>query len=410
MGQLTLFALVVRLALVARIISSPHGAAVLASLRSSAPHIACTMFTVLDTAAGVPKGRLKSAADRACDQCKARKVRCDMSNPCERCVSKNLGCTYNEGRKRRGPVGRRVSKMQKLQYGADEGILQWPIPTTSPASDVPSTTNLPQQRSTGVMTTSDHSAAHSPWPSTEESTITASLGKSSDQAFVSLLPGDRSYTAPPRSIPSPQQDDCLLPSLPVDAPSENFDLFASISLQDPLPIAGGPKFWPWGISQEAMLPWMDVYFERLHPTVPVLNRTMVYQEMLLHRHHHDPQFGAMLLSLCAFAMTQPVQIHEIESAPSRSAQARILLEASVKMRTTVDFGETPSLHMVLTSFFLFACLFGSGLHKAAHHRLREAVDLATSLSMHLPQAYDDLDPETREQWLRTYFVLSVTER
>lgn len=39
-GQLTLFALVVHLALVAeaRIISSPHGAAVLASLRSSVPN------------------------------------------------------------------------------------------------------------------------------------------------------------------------------------------------------------------------------------------------------------------------------------------------------------------------------------------------------------------------------------
>ena len=65
------------------------------------------------------------------------------------------------------------------------------------------------------------------------------------------------------------------------------------------------------------------------------------------------------------------------------------------MRMTFDFGENPSLHTVLTSFFLFACLFGSGLHKAAHHRLREAVDLANSLSMHMPQAYDGLDPETR---------------
>jgi hypothetical protein len=170
------------------------------------------------------------------------------------------------------------------------------------------------------------------------------------------------------------------------------------------------EFWPKSISQEALLPWIDVYFKRLHPTVPVLNRTMVYQEMLLRTHHHDPQFGAMLLALCAFAMTQPVQIHEVASTPSRSVQARMLLEESIKMRMTVDFGENPSVHMILTSFFIFACLFGYGLHKAAHHRLREAVDLANSLNMHLPQAYDSLDPDTREQWLRTYLVLSVTER
>jgi len=205
--------------------------------------------------------------------------------------------------------------------------------------------------------------------------------------------------------------DFLLPSLPIDSPpDDSFNLFATIPEQDLPLIVESVEFWPSSISQEALLPWIDVYFKRLHPTVPVLNRTMVYQEMLLRKHHHDPQFGAMLLALCAFAMTQPVQIHEVASTPSRSVQARMLLEESIKMRMTVDFGEDPSVHMILASFFIFACLFGNGLHKAAHHRLREAVDLANSLYMHLPQAYDNLDAETREQWLRTYLVLSVTER
>ena len=205
--------------------------------------------------------------------------------------------------------------------------------------------------------------------------------------------------------------DFLLPSLPIDSPpDDSFNLFATIPEQDLPPIVESVEFWPASISQEALLPWIDVYFKRLHPTVPVLNKTMVYQGMLLRKHHYDPQFGAMLLALCAFAMTQPVQIHEVASTPSRSVQARMLLEESIKMRMTVDFGENPSVHMILTSFFIFACLFGYGLHKAAHHRLREAVDLANSLNMHLPQAYDSLDPDTREQWLRTYLVLSVTER
>ncbi|KEQ86279.1 hypothetical protein M438DRAFT_333193 [Aureobasidium pullulans EXF-150] len=80
------------------------------------------------------------------------------------------------------------------------------------------------------------------------------------------------------------------------------------------------------------------------------------------------------------------------------------------MRMTVDFGEIPNIYMVLTSFFIFAFLFGSGQHRAANHRLREAVDLALSMDMDKPRAYDSLDPETRDQWLRTYLVLSVTER
>ena len=88
----------------------------------------------------------------------------------------------------------------------------------------------------------------------------------------------------------------------------------------------------------------------------------------------------------------------------------MLMEECVRMRVSADFGEYPSIDMILTSFFLFACLFGSNQHKAARLRLREAIDLAHSLGIHLPQSYDGLDAERREQWLRTYLVLSVTER
>ncbi|KEQ98097.1 hypothetical protein AUEXF2481DRAFT_468765 [Aureobasidium subglaciale EXF-2481] len=202
----------------------------------------------------------------------------------------------------------------------------------------------------------------------------------------------------------------LLPSLPIGSPiDDSLDAFTAIHEQDLSPVVECVEIWPKTISQEALLPWIDVYFKRLHSTVPVLSRTMIYQEMLLRTHHHGPQFGAMLLALCAFTMTQPVQIHEVASTPSRSVQARMLLEESIEMRMTVDFGEHPSVYMILTSFLIFACLFGHGEHKGAHHRLKEAVDLANSLSMHLSQAYNSLDAKTREQWLRTHLVLTVTE-
>jgi hypothetical protein len=168
--------------------------------------------------------------------------------------------------------------------------------------------------------------------------------------------------------------------------------------------------WPKKVNEANLLPWIDVYFKRLHPTIPILNRANMYCEMLLRKHRADPQYGAMLLGLCAFAMTQPVQIHERASTVSRSAQARMLMEECVRMRMAPDFGEDPTIEMILASFFLFACLFGSHQHKAARHRLREAVDLAYSLGMHLPQSYTNLTRELREQWLRTYLVLSVTER
>lgn len=379
-----------------------------------------TMFITLDAAAGVPHGRQKSVSDRACDQCKFRKVRCDMGNPCKTCTGRNAKCTFNEARKKRGPVPGRISRLRRDQskMSAKESILDFrdavtvANATTAPSSSQDgSTLHQVSTDSPGRLSITDSQPSPSLgyWPSTGDSAQPLTETQHALNGITNVqgsLPQPGAASAMSHDM---EVSDFLLPSLPIDSPpDDSFNLFATIS--DLPPIVESVEFWPKSISQEALLPWIDVYFKRLHPTVPMLNRTMIYQDMLLRTHHHDPQFGAMLLALCAFAMTQPVQIHEVASTPSRSVQARMLLEESVKMRMTVDFGENPSVHMVLASFFIFACLFGNGLHKAAHHRLREAVDLANSLSMHLPQAYDMLDPETREQWLRTYLVLSVTER
>lgn len=60
-----------------------------------------TMFSILDTAAETV-GRPKTSADRAFDQCKSRKVKCDMTQPCIVCSSKGFECTYDKARKKRG--------------------------------------------------------------------------------------------------------------------------------------------------------------------------------------------------------------------------------------------------------------------------------------------------------------------
>jgi hypothetical protein len=354
-----------------------------------------------------------------------------MSNPCKTCTGRSMSCTFNEARKKRGPVPGRLNRIhkQRSKTSPNESVLE--MNDSAPTSLSNGTTMMSPSSTTdgaalhrvstissdgAVMTDSNnsHESPLSYWTQNQESSHYP-RNEPLTGHDLQLVTSMHSHPTNQEALSAMSQHldvpDFLLPSLPIDSPpDDSFNLFATIPEQDLPPIVESVEFWPASISQEALLPWIDVYFKRLHPTVPVLNRTMVYQEMLLRKHHYDPQFGAMLLALCAFAMTQPVQIHEVASTPSRSVQARMLLEESIKMRMTVDFGEDPSVHMILASFFIFACLFGNGLHKAAHHRLREAVDLANSLNMHLPQAYDNLNAETREQWLRTYLVLSVTER
>lgn len=170
------------------------------------------------------------------------------------------------------------------------------------------------------------------------------------------------------------------------------------------------EFWPSYINEPSIIPWIDVYFDRLHPTLPVLNRSSLFTRIVQQEHRRNPQFGAMILSLCAFSLTQPIDISERPTSSSRADQAKVLVTEATRMRTSSDFGENPSIEAVLSSFFLFGYLFGSNQHNAARLRLREAMDLASTLGLNNPATYADCSTEEKGLWLRTYLVLSVTER
>lgn len=156
---------------------------------------------------------------------------------------------------------------------------------------------------------------------------------------------------------------------------------------------------------------LDIYFERLYPTLPILKRSTVFARLLSREHHTNPDFGAMLLSLSAFALIQPVRVSEQQSSSlSRDQVVNLLLSVAVKMRTIVSFGQSPTLDMIFTSIFLFACLFQKGQHNAAWLRLREAVELGSLFGLDQLDNYADCGPEQKQQRLRVYYLLAVTER
>lgn len=227
------------------------------------------------------------------------------------------------------------------------------------------------------------------------------------QVPVFELPGSNIYLKP--SLPSIIQPapDVAMAMPPQEQPGIPFSpTMGSIQSES----QEGDEFWPPSINEANMIPWIDVYFDRLHPTLPVLSRSSLYTRMMLQEHRRNPQFGSMLLSLCAFSLTQPIEINERQTTSSRATQARSMMQEATKMRSSSDFGEHPTIEAVLTSFFLFGCLFGSNQHNAAWLRLREALDLASTLGLNDPGSYRDLSGEEKGQRLRTYLVLSITER
>lgn len=337
-----------------------------------------------------------------------------MKQPCQPCFDRSFDCTFQRTRKKRGPAGKRIQTIRRHQdkvrrSGDPSDASQKSSSPGQHIDQIPRTVPYEIAEQQSELNCSDSGSVQDT-PSQIDMdlmTPTQSLPSLALSTTRSLVQQD-SWSAPP--VDDWLQNEAWLPSLPIDSPNSASELFGGMLSQIETGSTDTQAKWPPSINEESLLPWIDVYFKRLHPTIPILDRTTMYQEMLTQKHRKDAQYGAMLLALCAFAMTQPIQIHEVAEAPSRSVQARMLIEECIRMRVVADFGEHPTLETILTSFFLFACLFGNGEHQAAWHRLREAIDLATSLSIHLFSSYESLDSMTRERWLRTYLVLAVTER
>ncbi|KAJ0420799.1 hypothetical protein BJY00DRAFT_122101 [Aspergillus carlsbadensis] len=383
-------------------------------------------------------------ASRACDQCRLRKTRCSLARPCAECIHTGLECTFLQPQKKRGPPSRRVAQIRQQQQEGQVAISPRRSPSALSGSSEPLPL-LPNLEPPPVMATgSAHETqmqvpithVHQPqdydgslvaepatttwndapdleyWlPDSFNSQGSPSFGFPGSSIFVKqTLPPiiDESANLALGNTPSFLPRTTITP----DMQSENLNGVLPHGEHVPSAFQTQGEIWPPYINETSLIPWLDVYFDRLHATLPVLSRSTLFTQLVLHEHRRNPQFGAMLLSLCAFSLTQPIDISERPTSSSRADQAKILVQEATRMRFSLaDFGENPTIDAVLTSFFLFGYLFGSGQHNAARLRLREAVDLASTLGLNNPASYADCSSaEVKGQWLRTYLVLTVTER
>ncbi|KAI9923570.1 hypothetical protein MW887_008579 [Aspergillus wentii] len=361
-------------------------------------------------------------------------------------------CTFFQPQKKRGPTGHRVSQIRQQQtrllrkspqdqassnpiqdaafpyqggapsqeMGQNETIpmpenAHWPVQGEVPVpvdgtglAPPPSTSAAPVGPGWGADVSSIDSHSNSAVSWNDRNDVEYWLPDNLEaQVPMFDFPGTNIYLK--TSLPSIIQSEADAPGLeshPVEPPSMPLQNMGALQSE------GGNtrSVWPPSIIEANMIPWIEVYFDRLHPTLPLLNRSSLFIRMLSQEHRKNPQFGSMLLSLCAFSLTQPIEIDERPTSSSRANQARSMMNEATRMRSCSDFGENPTIEAVLTSFFLFGCLFGSNQHNAAWLRLREALDLAATLGLNNPDLYHDLSSEEKGQRLRTYLVLSITER
>lgn len=165
------------------------------------------------------------------------------------------------------------------------------------------------------------------------------------------------------------------------------------------------------LSDVSLIPILALYFERIHPIMPIFTRSWLFSRIDKSHHITDTHFGAMLISLSSAVLVQPTQIGNTRRVKKSNIQrARKLLEQCTRIHCSSTLGDMPSIDAIMTSFYMFVCLSSIGHDDAAWLRLSESVTLGQLLKLHDPSAYEHIDDEERERRLRVYWLLTVTER
>ncbi|KAJ8103103.1 hypothetical protein POJ06DRAFT_294296 [Lipomyces tetrasporus] len=318
--------------------------------------------------------------DRTCDQCSFRKVKCDRQYPCGKCQSHSFVCSYDKPRRKKGPTGKRIGL---IRSEANTQPLQQLVPVTPPTES----------------------------PSPEDS-LGPAFFTSDPRAPLSLIcpqpPPDPVFNVSSFSVSSYLPVGFLSPS----AQSIHSDLSL---LQSPASTAA----WPTLATDEEIKSLIDTYFSRIEKFLPVINKSTFLARLHAHEHTRNIHFGALVLTMCAFTLLQPITKQDSsESNDKRIFKERIqtaqsMMSAAVSMRDSdAMFAENPTLDSVLMSFFLFSCFFNCQMHHAAWFRLQEAVTLAEIMGLQGKRDgwKENLTDEEREQRTRVYWVLAVTER
>ena len=366
------------------------------------------------------------ALRRACDRCRKRKSRCDGQKTCRSCFKVGAECSYLIEPK---PLGRRPRKQR-----ASKDLATQPQKVPSQSQDLDGLEQTPFGDSLDYFVSGDT-------PRTEDS-----------QAFcqdVLGLPNDLPSQHP--SMGMPTLNDWCYPPLSLYSPSLGgglpFDTASSSLAMEGSSRQVGPVFTPdvtepfvsprtedsslgfdWRLPSSTFVPYIHLFFERLYPVFPVLDRESLLPEETTAGPAQTTWDQYALQSSLAAAVT--VQLNVVgASSPDSAGQQEwfstdcALLEKSgqifsadfwvhqtLQARAQWDFMSSPSEATIMTSFFLFEYYGNKNQAQRAWYYLREAIGFALAIGLDDQDTYDSLAPRVAQRLCRLFWILFVTER
>lgn len=362
-------------------------------------------------------------AKTACDQCRFRKLKCDGGYPCERCYKMDFDCSFNPRATRNKRVemlrGRRQQSSPSPGH-ASEGFstdLRFPAPTEAQDQTTvdfqgedgdDQLLSVDDEQSTRPQSMGVRGQSFEVVPSPHaEASDTRHTGQYSSIIALPASPQDCHISQP--LFPSRTNSSAVAGNPTTDSSNNQQGASPGFNAASPFSTITAQVKTSSAFSEADVMPWISIFFDRLYPTLPIVNRFSLYRDIVAGRQSQDQDFAAMVLSLSALALVQPVLREEYESMPSRITLATKMLQASMRSRTHT-FGENLTVVAVVASFFMFAALFGMGHQNAAWLRLREAVECGKMIGLHRPETYRYLNRDEKGQRFRLFLILSVTER
>jgi hypothetical protein len=177
--------------------------------------------------------------------------------------------------------------------------------------------------------------------------------------------------------------------------------------QPPLPASPAAGAFTANVPLTLLRHYLDIYYEKLYPVWPVVDR----HEMVTRLENADDMAAYALCTALSAVTIAQIQLTPTEEAMERPIMDdRRMAAESERARAALRYQNTPTLDLLLSSFFLHVSCANHGQVCKATVLLREAVTFAQFLELDQEKHYLNLSQGEAQLHLRVIWILFVTER
>ncbi|KAK3651450.1 hypothetical protein LTR56_005592 [Elasticomyces elasticus] len=155
--------------------------------------------------------------------------------------------------------------------------------------------------------------------------------------------------------------------------------------------------YPYRISVDSMVPYLDIYHHKLFPVWPIAGVESHGLIARLRQTSLDPNAYILAASICVATILQ-LQL-DVVGSNSSGLEPRATLIRIEHMRRDQAYREDPNLDTLAASFFLHVAYLHIGRRTTSTLLLREAISMAHLLELHKPTHYQGLSSLTTQDHL-----------